>query len=117
MAAICARTLLRAEVQSLAVQVSSHHADQHLPGADVTPYVAVARAQRRALSSLVQRAHGPAYAERVRRPGWVSEVRRPFASDEKGEESHDDFKPKRKAPPADLDDAVKLVGEQVKTAL
>ena len=30
-----------------------------------------------------------------------------------GSESHDDFKPKRKAPPADLDGAVGMVDEQV----
>lgn len=29
------------------------------------------------------------------------------------QESHDDFKPKRKSAPADLDDAVKMIEEQV----
>jgi hypothetical protein len=44
-------------------------------------------------------------------------VQRGLASSSKGPEgaeSHDDFKPQRKAPPADLDGAVQMIEEQVR---
>jgi len=35
-------------------------------------------------------------------------------ADASGSDSHDDFKPKRKAPPSDLDGAIKMIDDQVR---
>lgn len=47
---------------------------------------------------------------------WQQHQWRGLSSSSKGPEdadSHDDFKPQRKAPPADLDDAVQMIDDQV----
>lgn len=55
---------------------------------------------------------GLGLAQQPQRPQW-----RGLATGGKGPEdadSHDDFKPQRKAPPADLDGAVQMIEEQVR---